>query len=57
MTLSRVLTGKLLELGPNRPLAQGTRLGHVITVFLDKETSSDTQINPILVEDRGNFAG
>jgi len=38
-------------------LAQGTRLGYVITGFLDKETSSDTEINPILVEDRGDFAG
>jgi len=54
---SRVVTGELLELGPNRPLAQGTRLGYVITGFLDKETSSDTEINPILVEDRGDLAG
>jgi len=35
---SRIITGELLELGPN------------------KETSSDTEINPILVEGRG-FAG
>jgi len=48
---SLVLTGELLELGPSRPLAQGTRLGYVITGFLDKETSSD-----ILVEDRGDLA-
>jgi len=43
---SRVITGELLELGPKRPLAQGTRLCYVITGFLDKETSSDTEINP-----------
>jgi len=55
--LSHVITGELLELGPNRPLAQGTRLGYVITGFLDKETSSDTKSNPIPVEDRGDFAG
>jgi len=53
----RVITGELLKLGPNRPLAQGPRLGYVITGFLDKETSSDTEINPVLVEDRGDFAG
>jgi len=53
---SRVITGELLELGPNRPLAQGTRLGYVITGFLNKETSSDTEFNPIPVEDRGDFA-
>jgi len=29
---SRVITGELLELGPNRPLAQGTRLGYVISI-------------------------
>jgi len=52
---SRVITGELLE--PTRPMAQCTRLGYVITGFLDKETSSDTEINPILVEDRGDFAG
>jgi len=27
----------ILELGPNKPLAQGTRLGYVITCFPDKE--------------------
>jgi len=54
---SRVITGELLELGPIRPLAQGTILGYLITGFLDKETSSDTEINPILVEDRGDLAG
>jgi len=54
---SRVITGELLELGPNRLLAQGTRLGYVITGFLDKETSSDTEVHPILVEDRGDLAG
>jgi len=54
---SRVVTGELLELGPNRPLAQGTRLSYVITGFLDKETSSDKEIKPILVEDRSDFAG
>jgi len=32
-----VITGELLELGPNKPLAQGTRLGYVITCFPDKE--------------------
>jgi len=54
--LSRVIAGELLQLGPKRPLAQGTRLGYVITGFLDKETSSDTEFNPIPVEDRGDFA-
>jgi len=53
---SRVITRELQELGPNRPLAQGTRLDYVITGFLDKETSSDTEINPVLVEDRGDLA-
>jgi len=54
---SRVITGELLELGPNKPLAQGTRLGYVITGYLNKETSSDTEINPILIEDRDDLAG
>jgi len=54
---SRVITGELLELGPNKPLAQGTRLGYVITGYLNEETSSDTEINPNLVEGRGDFAG
>jgi len=54
---SRVITGELLELGPNKPLAQGTRLGYVTTGYLNKETSSDTKINPILVKGRGDFAG
>jgi len=54
---SRVITGELLELGPNKPLAQGTRLGYVITGYLNKKTSSDSEINPILVEGRGDFAG
>jgi len=54
---SRVITGELLELGPNKPLAQGIRLGYVITGYLNKETSSDTEINPILVEDRDDHAG
>jgi len=54
---SRVIPGELFELGPKRPLAQGTRLGYVITGFLDKETSSVTEINPILVEHRGDFTG
>jgi len=54
---SRVITGERLELGPNKPLAQGTRIGYVITGYLNKETSSDTEINPILVEGRGDFAG
>jgi len=30
---SRVITGELLELGHNKPLAQGTRLGYVSTLF------------------------
>jgi len=38
---SRVITGERLELGPNKPLAQGTRLGYVITGYLNKETSFD----------------
>jgi len=54
---SRVITGELLELGPNKPLAQGTRLGYVITGYFNKETSSDTEINTILVEGRCDFAG
>jgi len=54
---SRVITGELLELGPNKPLAQGTRLGYVITGYLNKEASSDTEVNPILVEGRVDFAG
>jgi len=54
---SRVITGELLELGPYKPLAQGTRLGYVITGYLNKETSSDTEINPSLVEDRDDLAG
>jgi len=53
---SRVITGELLELGPNKPLAQGTRLGYVITGYLNKETSSDTEFNPILVELRDDLA-
>jgi len=35
---SRVISGKLIRLGPNKPLAQGTRLGYVITGFLNNET-------------------
>jgi len=54
---SRVITGERLELGPNKPLAQGTRLGYVITGYLNKEASSGTEIKPILVEGRGDFAG
>jgi len=38
-------------------LAQGTRLGYVITGYLNKETSSDTEINPNLIENRDDFAG
>jgi len=34
-----------------------TRLGYGITGYLNKETSSDTEINPILVEDRDDLAG
>jgi len=54
---SRVITGELLELGHNKPLAQGTRLSYIITGYLNKETSSDTEINPILVKDRDDLAG
>jgi len=53
---SRVITGERLELGPNKPLAQGTRLGYVITGYLNKETSSDTEINPNLIENRDDLA-
>jgi len=35
---SRVITGELLKAGPNKPLYQCTRLGYVVTGFLDKET-------------------
>jgi len=38
-------------------LAQGTRFGYVITGYLSNETLSDTEINPILVEDRDELAG
>jgi len=38
-------------------LAQGTRLGYVTTGYLNKETLSDTEINPILVEDRDDLTG
>jgi len=38
-------------------LAQGTRLGSVITGFLNKETSSDTEINRILVDNADDLAG
>jgi len=38
-------------------LAQGTRLGYVVTGFLNKETLSDTKINPILVKDADYVAG
>jgi len=54
---SPVIIGELIELGPNKPLAQGTRLGYVITGYLNKEASSDTEINPILVKGRGDSAG
>jgi len=54
---SRVIPSELLELGPNKPLAQGTRLGSVITGFLNKETSSDTEINRILVDNADDLAG
>jgi len=54
---SRVITGVLLQLGPNKPLAQGTRPGYVITGYLNKETSSDTEINPILGKGSNDFAG
>jgi len=46
-----------LELGPYKPLAQGTMLLYEITGYLNNETSSDTEINPILLEDRDNLAG
>jgi len=32
-------------------------LGYIITGFLNKETSSDAEINTILVEDRDDLAG
>jgi len=32
-------------------------LGYVITGFLNKEHSSDTEINPILVDERDDLAG
>jgi len=54
---SRVITGELLRLRPNKPLAQGARLGSVITGFLNKETSSDTEINRILVDNADDLAG
>jgi len=38
-------------------LAQGTRLGYVITGYINKETSSDTEINPNLIESRDDLAG
>jgi len=38
-------------------LAQVTRLAYVITGYLNKETSFDTESNPILVEDRDDLAG
>jgi len=38
-------------------LAQGTRLGYAITGYLNKETPSNAEINPILVEDRDDLAG
>jgi len=44
----RLITGGLLRVGPNKPLAQVTRLGYVVPGFLNKETSSDAGINPIL---------
>jgi len=36
-------------------LEQGTRLGYVIKGYLNKKTLSDTEINPILVEDRDDL--
>jgi len=33
------------------------RLGYIVTGFLNKETSIDTKINPILEEDVDDFAG
>jgi len=38
-------------------LAQGTRLGYVIKGFLNKETSTDTEIIPILVKDADDLSG
>jgi len=43
---SRVITGERLELGPN-----------VITGYRNKETSSDTEINPNIIENRDDLAG
>jgi len=51
------MTGKLLRLGPNKSLAQDTRFGYVFTGFLNKETPSNTEINPILEEDVDDLAG
>jgi len=36
---------------------QGTGLSYIVTGFLNKETSSDTEINPIFVEDADDLAG
>jgi len=38
-------------------LGQGTRLGYVIIGFLNKGTSSYTEINPNLVKDADDLAG
>jgi len=32
----RLMTGELLKLGNNRPMAQGTKLGYVVISFLNK---------------------
>jgi len=50
----------MLHLYKNNPASQdtqqGTRPGYVITGYLNKETSSDTEINPNRVEGRCDFA-
>jgi len=38
-------------------LAQGTSLGYIIKGILNKENLSDTEINPVLVEDKDDLAG
>jgi len=43
----RLMAGELHRLRPNKSLAQGSRLGYVVTSFLHKETSSDRDIDPI----------
>jgi len=37
-----------------RVVSEALKEGYLITGYLNKETSSDTEINPILVEGRGD---